>query len=266
MLDYEQYKLGCEDDMMFFESVMKDCEDDVMCDEDLDFFAEELELSMQERDVAGYDIEAIDGFKNEQHDEHRECVRCFSIISEDLLQRIFSFCYSRAVNRKWLHCSNTVQRDRWMITFNAALNFSEDLVQAIEDALFEYCSGRVSREYKTVARRLIFNLKQTDAGNNNALRERVLLGDLPPSHLVRMDATQLAPQQLKEQRKEWCRKRTLEVTRSSLSGMESLETDFFQCDHCGGVKCKYMRSRRRNQCDRIRMMVSCLSCLHSWEH
>lgn len=238
------------DDLLLFESVMEDCKNEEDDDEELSFLAEEIEATLEKETFISQHISPI--------------VSEVAQTKQEILEKVFAFSDSKLVCKQWLQCSNKVQRERWRLTLLGALNFQAHLIGSIENALFELFNFQVTRGYKQAARRLAFNLKQTETGNNNALRERVEVGELTPYDLVRLDSEQLAPQKLQQQRKAWCKKRTHEVTRHTQSF--ATETDAFQCDRCGGTKCKYIHWRRKRQVDRTRMLVSCVTCLHSWEH
>mmetsp|Transcript_35671 Transcript_35671/g.47046 ORF Transcript_35671/g.47046 Transcript_35671/m.47046 type:complete len:273 (+) Transcript_35671:151-969(+) len=262
-----------EDDMKIYTSVMKQCREEEEDDDiDLDFLAEEIEADMEckSEKAPKVIIRCSKAIKPSDEAATSEAAQLsyFSALSDEMLERVFVFSFSKAVSQQWRRCSENVQRDRWRSTFAAAWHFQPGLVNEIEHALYESCDFQVNGQYKQAARRLVFNLKQTaEAGSKNknkVLRARVSEGLLSPQQLVRMDPEDLAPQELQEQRKEWSRKRTQEVTRDAFS--VATETDAFQCDNCGGVKCKYVRWRRKRQVDRTRMMVTCIACNHAWEH
>jgi len=259
------------DDLLLFESVMEDCKNEEDDDEELSFLAEEIEATLEKETFISQHISPIVS-EVAQTKQKTEILLKISIgkfnihilLSDEILEKVFAFSDSKLVCKQWLQCSNKVQRERWRLTLLGALNFQAHLIGSIENALFELFNFQVTRGYKQAARRLAFNLKQTETGNNNALRERVEVGELTPYDLVRLDSEQLAPQKLQQQRKAWCKKRTHEVTRHTQSF--ATETDAFQCDRCGGTKCKYIHWRRKRQVDRTRMLVSCVTCFHSWEH
>ncbi|OQR84166.1 hypothetical protein ACHHYP_13793 [Achlya hypogyna] len=121
----------------------------------------------------------------------------------------------------------------------------------------------LSKAYKETARRLKFNLRDP---KNEQLRARLFSGELTPATLVRLRAVDMANPQLVEQRKEWIRKRTHEVTRDmrELDGFV-LSYDLFNCPSCGSNETQHSEGRRKAMADRVCIIVICCKCPYRWQ-
>ncbi|OQR97481.1 hypothetical protein THRCLA_06934 [Thraustotheca clavata] len=116
-------------------------------------------------------------------------------------------------------------------------------------ALHGYLHGCfLPKAYKETARRLKFNLRDP---KNGVLRTRLFDGQLSLSTLVRMKASDMANPELVKQRKEWIRKRTLEVIRNTreLQGF-CYSSTLFNCPSCGSNETQHGTSRRKASADR----------------
>ncbi|RHZ40546.1 hypothetical protein DYB26_013168, partial [Aphanomyces astaci] len=120
----------------------------------------------------------------------------------------------------------------------------------------------LTKRYREQARMLLFNLRDC---KNDMLRLRVLRGDVSPSALARLTSKDMANPHLVEQRKEWIKDRTAQVTRHvrHLQGM--LETDMFTCPSCGSNKTQHCQGRRKARADRVCIVVMCSRCPHRWQ-
>ncbi|CAM9667237.1 unnamed protein product [Discosporangium mesarthrocarpum] len=91
-------------------------------------------------------------------------------------------------------------------------------------------------------------------------------GGVPASVLVRMSSDELAPLSLRQERERVIQKRIKEVTASSrYDNPNHTVTHRFACPECGHGKTKYRTWRRKAVVDRVRVIVQCLECRHSWE-
>ncbi|RHY12153.1 hypothetical protein DYB25_003400 [Aphanomyces astaci] len=138
------------------------------------------------------------------------------------------------------------------------------LAIAIESQLHAHHNVKYSltKRYREQARMLLFNLRDC---KNDMLRLRVLRGDVTPSALARLTSKDMANPHLVEQRKEWIKDRTAQVTRHvrHLQGM--LETDMFTCPSCGSNKTQHCQGRRKARADRVCIVVMCSRCPHRWQ-
>ncbi|RLO10973.1 hypothetical protein DYB28_012319 [Aphanomyces astaci] len=138
------------------------------------------------------------------------------------------------------------------------------LAIAIESQLHAHHNVKYSltKRYREQARMLLFNLRDC---KNDMLRLRVLRGDVSPSALARLTSKDMANPHLVEQRKEWIKDRTAQVTRHvrHLQGM--LETDMFTCPSCGSNKTQHCQGRRKARADRVCIVVMCSRCPHRWQ-
>ncbi|KAF0687553.1 Aste57867_20672 [Aphanomyces stellatus] len=138
----------------------------------------------------------------------------------EVLLTIFSFVSVGRVCKAWSYASTEAARTKLQGTLEQLFQqFSADdaasifLAKSVEGELHDYHNRwdySISRGYKEKARMLLFNLRDA---KNDILRERLFSGELAPFSLVRMKSRDMANPQLVEQRKEWIRSRTAEVTR-----------------------------------------------------
>ncbi|KAG5180344.1 hypothetical protein JKP88DRAFT_324441 [Tribonema minus] len=133
---------------------------------------------------------------------------------------------------------------------------------AVETELHELCGRCTGRRYKLKARELVLNLRR-----NAALREGALRGGVAAARrLVRMGARELACAALQRARSATVARHMAGITRPEHDMRVShTVTDRFECGDCGYGMTQYGVCRRKQQVDRVRVVVQCLRCRIVWE-
>jgi len=136
----------------------------------------------------------------------------------------------------------------------------ELLASDIERNLFELCQSSVTEEYKSKARLLFLNLKNT---KNPELRESVIKGEILAEVLVKMSSAELASKDLIRQREataEWFRKASILG-----SQLEQASTDMFRCGRCKERKCSYYQLQIRSADEPMTTFITCMNCGNRWK-
>jgi len=130
------------------------------------------------------------------------------------------------------------------------------VARAIEAAL----AAGPSLRYPAGARRLAYNLRK-----NEALRQRLLSGELSAAALVALPAAQLASSTQLEEREAWRKKRLRECVRKDWRE-GGFVTDLFRCESCGAAEARIHRTIRagRAAVDRAATYATC-KCGNRWE-
>ncbi|CAM9897922.1 unnamed protein product [Pylaiella littoralis] len=183
-------------------------------------------------------------------------------LPDEIVDNIAGFALlPRCVSKRIERYRVKVVRKRVIGALESSAKLPALKAQEVEDAIFVLCGRCVTKAYKAKAREMSFNLR---AGKNDPLRERLLSGFLLPSELVRMSSNDLAPLSVRQERERLVRKRIREVTSSRDSPFHTV-TDRFTCQECGHERTQYRTWRRKAVVDRVRVIVQCLQCRHSWE-
>ncbi|CAM9452674.1 unnamed protein product [Ectocarpus fasciculatus] len=181
---------------------------------------------------------------------------------DEILEKVAGFAsLPRCVSKRVEKYRVKIVRERVFTALETSATLPASKAKEVEDAIFSLCGGFVTKAYKAKAREMSFNLR---VGKNDPLRERLLSGSLLPSDLVRMSSNDLAPLSVRRERERFARKRIREVTSSRDSPFHTV-TDRFACVECGHEKTQYRTWRRKAVVDRVRVIVQCLQCRHSWE-
>ncbi|CAM9229139.1 unnamed protein product [Ectocarpus sp. 6 AP-2014] len=181
---------------------------------------------------------------------------------DEIVEKVAGFAsLPRCVSKRIEKYRVKVVRERVFTALETSATLPASKAKEVEDAIFALCGGSVTKAYKAKAREMSFNLR---VGKNDPLRERLLSGSLLPSDLVRMSSNDLAPLSVRRERERFARKRIREVTSSRDSPFHTV-TDRFACVECGHEKTQYRTWRRKAVVDRVRVIVQCLQCRHSWE-
>ncbi|CAM9600390.1 unnamed protein product [Ectocarpus sp. 12 AP-2014] len=181
---------------------------------------------------------------------------------DEIVEKVAGFAsLPRCVSKRIEKYRVKVVRERVFTALETSATLPASKAKEVEDAIFSLCGGSVTKAYKAKAREMSFNLR---VGKNDPLRERLLSGSLLPSDLVRMSSNDLAPLSVRRERERFARKRIREVTSSRDSPFHTV-TDRFACVECGHEKTQYRTWRRKAVVDRVRVIVQCLQCRHSWE-
>jgi len=130
------------------------------------------------------------------------------------------------------------------------------VARAIEAAL----AAGPSLRYPAGARRLAYNLRK-----NEALRQRLLSGELSAAALVALPAAQLASSTQLEEREAWRKKRLRECVRKDWRE-GGFVTDLFRCESCGAAEARIHQTIRagRAAVDRAATYATC-KCGNRWE-
>ena len=130
------------------------------------------------------------------------------------------------------------------------------VARAIEAAL----AAGPSLRYPAGARRLAYNLRK-----NEALRQRLLSGELSAAALVALPAAQLASSTQLEEREAWRKKRLRECVRKDWRE-GGFVMDLFRCESCGAAEARIHRTIRagRAAVDRAATYATC-KCGNRWE-
>ncbi|EQC40006.1 hypothetical protein, variant [Saprolegnia diclina VS20] len=188
-------------------------------------------------------------------------------LPHEVLMVLMSMVSVGRVCRSWSLAAAEVTRSKYRNIFEGLfLELLADdatgaiaLARTVEDALHAFYGLDhgcfVPKAYKEKARMLKFNLRDP---KNALLRTRLFQGDLSVDALVRMRSSDMANPLLVQQRKEWIKKRTREVTRNmrDLSGF-MYSTDLFNCPSCGSNETQHSQGRRKAMADRVCIVVIC---------
>ncbi|CAK4651793.1 hypothetical protein LEN26_016232 [Aphanomyces euteiches] len=193
-------------------------------------------------------------------------------LPHEVLLNVFNYVSVGRVCKAWSLASTQVARTKLEKNLTALFDqFSADdamccmLAKSIEGELHAHTNSwdySVSREYKEKARMLLFNLRDA---KNDLLRLRLFSGELTAFTLVRLKSKDMANPQLVEQRKEWIRSRTAEVTRDLKEFLGLVESNMFTCPSCGSNKTQHCQGRRKASADRLCIVVICSRCPHRWQ-
>ncbi|CAM9449272.1 unnamed protein product [Phaeothamnion confervicola] len=163
----------------------------------------------------------------------------------------------KIVCRRWLRVAVKLARDRARTLLGAAAGLPDGVADDVEAALFAASGGRTNAAYRGGARRLAFNLKES---RNPKLRKEVIDGAVPPARLVAMTSEELASPQQKELKAAATRQRMSELVCAPVPVCEK-----FECPDCGHRRTRWRQRGRKAVVDRVRIVVTCLNCRHSWD-
>ena len=181
-----------------------------------------------------------------------------NILSDELLFRIFLFadstkCICTRLSRVQLRVSRTKVADTLASALSAVLPPAAP--RDIEDALFAFCGGVLSKQYRARARSLLSNLK-----TNASLCARISSGDLRVADLVRMSPSELATDDVAERREQWLQEKYAECQEERVPSLPR-PTSIFACKSCGKPECEIYQVRRAGAiADRIHTVLRCKHC------
>ncbi|CAM9740038.1 unnamed protein product [Ascophyllum nodosum] len=183
-------------------------------------------------------------------------------LPDEILEKIAAFGQMpRCVSKRIQRVRVKIARERVVAALEASAKLPVDKAEDIEGAIFALVGCLVGKAYKAKARELAFNLR---VGKNDPLRDAVISGALLSWVLVRMTSDELAPLSVRLERERIAQKRIREVTSSRESPNHTV-TERFTCPECGHERTQYRTWRRKAVVDRIRVIIQCLQCRHSWE-
>ena len=113
--------------------------------------------------------------------------------------------------------------------------------------------------------RMAAEIGQSLLRKNEALRQRLLSGELSAAALVSLPAAQLASSTQLEEREAWRKKRLRECVRKDWRE-GGFVTDLFRCESCGAAEARIHRTIRagRAAVDRAATYATC-KCGNRWE-
>jgi transcription elongation factor S-II len=133
------------------------------------------------------------------------------------------------------------------------------LAVELENAIFTLYNDTDNR-YKTKYREIAMNLKDP---NNPELNNRLLSGEWSCNDVVRKSVSELASEQLKQERQKDAEWHAQEI-RSDLDKNRNM-TDMFRCGKCRERKCTYYQKQTRSADEPMTVFVNCTVCGNRWK-
>ena len=181
------------------------------------------------------------------------------VMTDDLLFRISSFADATKCNictrlsRVQVKVSRAKVADAFALALSAVL--PPGAPRDIEDALFAFCGGVLSRQYRARARSLLSNLK-----TNASLCARITSGVLPAADLVRLTPAELATDDVVDLRQQWLQEKYLACQEERVPTLPR-PTSIFACKTCGKPECEIFQIRRAGAlADKIHTVLRCRHC------
>uniref|UniRef100_A0A7S0RC41 TFIIS central domain-containing protein n=1 Tax=Pyramimonas obovata TaxID=1411642 RepID=A0A7S0RC41_9CHLO len=145
-----------------------------------------------------------------------------------------------------------------------------DTAYAVEATLFERWGNETSKDYRSHARSLSFNLKA-----NEALRTQVINNEISAKCLCELSQEALATVKIKEERDAMERAGLRRALVTDGNATQAIATSQYKCGVCGGQKCTYVtlggardigKSETWGSKDKASTMkLSCEGCGHEWK-
>ncbi|XP_048762812.1 transcription elongation factor A protein 1-like [Ostrea edulis] len=128
----------------------------------------------------------------------------------------------------------------------------------IEDAIFMEMKN-TDQKYKARVRSRVANLKDK---KNPKLKERVIMGLIPPENLAVMSAEEMASDEMRMLRAKFTKE---SIDDHQMARQEGTATDLFKCGKCGKKNCTYNQLQTRSSDEPMTTFVFCLECGNRWK-
>merc|ERR1712032_127423 len=134
------------------------------------------------------------------------------------------------------------------------------LATEIEEELYQQLA---EKEYFTMARSLIFNLKDS---KNTTFRFKLMVGFYAPKQVPKLTAEDMASDSKNAERAK-LRQYAMEEIQSdwALKHGQLRLTGMFTCGKCKGVKTTYFQMQTRSSDEPMTTFVTCLTCNNRWK-
>eukprot|EP01105_Mastigella_eilhardi_P006535 TRINITY_DN18075_c0_g1_i1.p1 TRINITY_DN18075_c0_g1~~TRINITY_DN18075_c0_g1_i1.p1 ORF type:complete len:341 (-),score=80.43 TRINITY_DN18075_c0_g1_i1:24-974(-) len=135
-----------------------------------------------------------------------------------------------------------------------------DLAEQIEAELYKACSNVTDKQYTSKFRTIHFNVHHP---KSTELRDALMAGEITPERLCSMDVRDMAPEEMKEQRK-----KVQEDMIKNLQPMrpEDLATsDQYECRRCHKRMTTIYQLQTRSADEPMTTYVTCVACNNRWK-
>ncbi|XP_061175116.1 transcription elongation factor A protein 1-like [Saccostrea echinata] len=128
----------------------------------------------------------------------------------------------------------------------------------IEDVIYLEFKN-TEQKYKARIRSRVANLKDK---KNPKLKERVIMGLIPPESIAVMTADEMASDEMKQLRAKFTKE---SIDDHQMAKQEGTVTDLFKCGKCGKKNCTYNQLQTRSSDEPMTTFVFCMECGNRWK-